>query len=123
MLLRLAERTMKIQLVLWVAIVLGSIYVAGAIILGSAWLEAAILCSQSAIHSLFSDANAQRITFLSLLAIAAIVATAFAALVFGAHRELKKKNNIRIPRLSFAETMVHLSLLVGAMGLILGVLS
>ncbi|MEZ4488885.1 MAG: hypothetical protein R3F51_14965 [Cyanobacteriota/Melainabacteria group bacterium] len=114
---------MKIQLVLWVAIVLGSIYVAGAIILGSAWLEAAILCSQSAIHSQFGEANAQRIYFLSLLAIAAIVATAFAALIFGAHRELKKKNNIRIPRLSFAETMVHLSLLVGAMGLILGVLS
>lgn len=123
MLLRFARRTMMIQLLLWVAIVLGSMYVATAIVFGSAWLEAAKQCSQSAMHFHSGEAYAQQFASLALFAFGAIFALSFLTFVFGAYRELKKNKNKRIPHLSFAETMVHLSMLVGGLGLILGILS
>lgn len=109
LLLRIASRTLKIQLLLWVVLALGS-----------AWLAAAVMCWKTAMEALFEDASAPRFAYLPLFAFGAIVVPTFLILEFGSRKALMKK--WRFPRVSFAEIMLHLSLLVGGLGFILGVL-
>ena len=109
MLLKFAGRTMKIQLVLWAVIALGA-----------AWITAVAICLTTCVSALFAKVTDQQFSCLPIYAFGAIVLPTFLLLELAAYKAPVDK--LRPPRLSYAEILVHLSLLVGGLGFWSGVL-
>ncbi|MBI1270519.1 hypothetical protein GC174_08815 [bacterium] len=109
MLQRFARRTFKIQLVIWAVLALCA-----------AWIAAVLLCLTKTLEALFALVSSQQFSWLPLIAFGAIIFSTSFVLEYAALKTPTGK--CRLPKMSYAEIMVHSMMLLGGLGLILGAL-
>lgn len=109
MLLKFAGRTLKIQLVIWAVLALCA-----------AWIAAVLLCLTKTLEALFALVSSQQFSWLPLIAFGAIIFSTSFVLEYAAL--ITPPGKCRLPKMSYAEIMVHTMMLLGGLGFCVGVL-
>ncbi|MCB9469985.1 MAG: hypothetical protein H6677_17070 [Candidatus Obscuribacterales bacterium] len=109
MLLKFAGRTLTIQAVLWVVI-----------LLSGTWLVLLLNCAKTVACSIIYDVDSKELSYLPLFTFGAIVLPAFCLLEFWPRKNSKLR--WMRPRLTFPEIMMHTTIFLGVMGFWSGVL-